>query len=55
MSREFKIANYEETLKLKISLGEALTPNYLARFIQTIKMLFKSIESSRRRNYPQAI
>ena len=36
MSREFRIANYEKTLKLKISLGEALPPNHLARFIVDI-------------------
>jgi len=33
MSRKFKTANYEETLKQTITLGEALPPNHLARFV----------------------
>ncbi len=33
MSRKFKTVDYETTLKLTISLGEALPPNHLARFI----------------------
>lgn len=27
------MANYEETLKLSVTLGEALPPNHLARFV----------------------
>lgn len=34
--RKFKTANYEKTLELKISLGEALPPNHLARFVVDI-------------------
>jgi len=33
MSRKFRNANYEETLKQTISLEEALPPAHLARFI----------------------
>lgn len=33
MSRRFKTANYEETLKQTIELGEALPTNHLARFV----------------------
>ena len=33
MSRKFKSANYEETLKQTIRLGEALPPRHLARFV----------------------
>ena len=33
MTRKFRTANYEETLKLSITLGEALPPNHLARFV----------------------
>jgi transposase len=33
MSRKFKTADYEATLKLTVSLAEALPPNHLARFI----------------------
>jgi transposase len=33
MSRKFRTANYEETLKQTIQLGEALPPNHLARFV----------------------
>jgi hypothetical protein len=33
MSRKFTTVDYETTLKLTISLGEALPPNHLARFI----------------------
>jgi transposase len=33
MSRKFKTADYEATLKLTVSLEEALPPNHLARFI----------------------
>lgn len=33
MTRKFKTADYETTLNLTISLGEALPPNHLARFI----------------------
>ncbi len=33
MTRKFKTVDYETTLKLTISLGEALPPNHLARFI----------------------
>jgi transposase len=33
MSRKFKTANYEETLKQTITLGEAVPPNHLARFV----------------------
>ena len=33
MSRKFKKPNYEATLKSTISLGEALPPNHLARFV----------------------
>lgn len=36
MSRKFKTVNYEKTLELKISLGEALPPNHLARFVVEI-------------------
>lgn len=34
--RKFKTANYEETLKQSITLGEALPPNHLARFVVEI-------------------
>jgi len=33
MSRKFRTANYEETLKQTIRLEEALSPNHLARFV----------------------
>lgn len=33
MSRKFRTANYEATLKQTIQLGEALPPNHLARFV----------------------
>ncbi|HUH95996.1 MAG TPA: hypothetical protein VLZ89_01465 [Anaerolineales bacterium] len=33
MSRKFITANYEETLKQPIQLGEALPENHLARFM----------------------
>jgi transposase len=33
MPRQFKTVNYEETLNLSITLGEALPPNHLARFV----------------------
>jgi transposase len=33
MSRKFTTVDYETTLKLTISLGEALPPNHLARFV----------------------
>jgi transposase len=33
MSRKFRTANYEETLKQTIQLGEALPANHLARFV----------------------
>jgi len=33
MTRKFRTANYEETLKLSVTLGEALPPNHLARFV----------------------
>jgi len=33
MPRKFKTANYAETLKLSVTLGEALPPNHLARFV----------------------
>lgn len=36
MSRKFKTVDYEKTLELKISLGEALLPNHLARFVVDI-------------------
>jgi transposase len=36
MTRKFKTANYEETLELKVSLGEALPANHLARFVVDI-------------------
>jgi transposase len=36
MARKFKTANYEETLELKVSLGEVLPPNHLARFVVDI-------------------
>jgi transposase len=36
MSRKFRTANYEETLKQKISLEEALPPEHLARFVVDI-------------------
>jgi len=36
MPRKFKTANYEETLELKVSLGEVLPPNHLARFVVDI-------------------
>jgi transposase len=36
MTRKFKIANYEETLDLKVSLREALPPTHLARFVVDI-------------------
>ena len=36
MSRKFRTANYEETLKQTISLREALPPQHLARFVVDI-------------------
>jgi transposase len=36
MARKFKTVNYEETLELKVSLGEVLPPNHLARFVVDI-------------------
>ncbi len=33
MTRKFKTANYEETLNLSVTLGEALPLNHLARFV----------------------
>ncbi len=33
MPRKFKTANYTETLKLSITLGEALPASHLARFV----------------------
>jgi transposase len=33
MSRKFKIADYEATLNLSVSLRDALPPNHLARFV----------------------
>jgi transposase len=33
MPRQFKTANYAETLKLSVTLDEALPPNHLARFV----------------------
>lgn len=33
MTRKFRTANYDETLNLSITLGEALPPNHLARFV----------------------
>ena len=36
MSRKFRTANYEETLKQTISLAEALPPQHLARFVVDI-------------------
>ena len=33
MPRQFKSANYAETLKLSVTLDEALPPNHLARFV----------------------
>ncbi len=33
MTRKFRTANYDETLKLSVTLGEALPPNHLARFV----------------------
>jgi transposase len=36
MSRKFRTANYEETLKQTIRLGEALPPDHLARFVVDI-------------------
>jgi len=36
MSRKFRTANYEETLKQTISLSEALPPQHLARFVVDI-------------------
>jgi transposase len=33
MTRKFKTANYEETLNLSVTLGEALSPHHLARFV----------------------
>jgi transposase len=36
MSRKFRTANYEETLKQTIRLEEALPPNHLARFVVDI-------------------
>lgn len=33
MARKFKTANYEETLNLKVRLGDVLPPDHLARFI----------------------
>lgn len=33
MTRKFKTANYEETLNLSVTLGEALPPNHLARYV----------------------
>jgi transposase len=36
MSRKFRTVNYEETLKQTISLGEALPPQHLVRFVVDI-------------------
>jgi len=36
MSRKFRVAHYEEMLKLSIKLEEALPPNHLARFVVDI-------------------
>jgi transposase len=36
MSRKFKTADYEATLNLAVSLGDALPPNHLARFVVDI-------------------
>jgi transposase len=36
MNRKFKTADYEATLKTQISLGDALPPEHLARFIVDI-------------------
>src|SRR4030065_2559600 len=36
MTRKFKTPDYEATLKQTISLGEALPPNHLARFVVDI-------------------
>jgi len=36
MSRRFRTANYEETLKQTIRLGDALPPDHLARFVVEI-------------------
>lgn len=36
MSRKLKTVDHEKTLELKISLGEALPPNHLARFVVEI-------------------
>jgi transposase len=33
MTRKFRTANYDETLNLSVTLGEALPPNHLARFV----------------------
>jgi hypothetical protein len=33
MTRKFRTANYDEPLKLSVTLGEALPPNHLARFV----------------------
>ena len=33
MTRKFKTVDYEATLNLTMSLGEALPPNHLARFV----------------------
>jgi transposase len=33
MSRKFRAADYDATLNLKVSLGDALPPDHLARFI----------------------
>jgi transposase len=33
MSREFKRADYEQTLELKVRLGDCLPPSHLARFV----------------------
>ena len=33
MTRKFKSANYEESLNLSVTLGEALPPSHLARFV----------------------
>lgn len=33
MTRKFRTANYDATLKLSVTLGEALPPNHLARFV----------------------
>src|SRR5437588_11951935 len=33
MSREFKRADYDQTLELKVRLGDCLPPSHLARFV----------------------